>query len=260
MTIKKNLFSIIMIMALSIVLTFAIAVFFVSMTRSFACKAEINAKCGDIDKIAKKSSMPLSKESLIFLTDEYNRLKSVYSRFKLALESPLNDEATDEELEPLKFKERLIQAQKKLREDARMHNLTVPKSLGFAKYETELTDPPEIRSLIRRIDILEEIMYIILESGVGTLNEIDFAVVSSNAKEGEGEGSGRKQAESSDIPVYVSIGCTSPKLINFLYRLRVSQFNFVVDDVDITSEEDKERRSRLKRLNAGLSIRAVILN
>ncbi|MBL7071185.1 MAG: hypothetical protein ISS26_03310 [Candidatus Omnitrophica bacterium] len=275
MQVKKNTFSLILMAVLLMVLLLSVAFLFVSLAKNIAVKAEVGAKCEEINKIAQKSDLPLSKESVAFLADEHTRLKNIYSRFLLALVSPLDEEINEEDLDPLQFKERLIQTQKKLREDARINNLLLPASLGFAKYETELTDPTDIPGLIKRLKVLEEIVHLMSLSGLVTINEISFAEENENRSERNTGRGQKKQDEAknpespaepkavfSDVPVYLRIGCTNTELIKFLYKLRVSQFNFIVDDLDIQLDEENSGRGglRSKMLNADLAVRAMTLN
>ena len=65
-----------------------------------------------------------------------------------------------------------------------------------------------------------------------------------------------------DIPVSFKIGCTNSKLIDFLYKLRLSPFVFVIDDLDIESAQvsyDKDEVAA-RRLKASFSIRAIAIN
>lgn len=251
---RRNILSIIIIISLAIVLLLSIMAFFLSLAKLRRIKGEIASKYEMINRLTEKSKMPLTKESLLFVTNEENKYKIIYNRFKLALESPLNERVRREELDPLQFKERLIQTQKKLREDATMYNLLLPESLGFAKYEIELSKPSEIPDLIRRLRVLEELIYMITLSGVETLHEINFA-----DKEVK-----RKTDIYFHIPISFKIGCTSPSLTNFLYKLRLSPFNFIVDDMDIESAQARHDRGNKEtltneRLVASLSVRAVAL-
>lgn len=263
MALKRNLISFIIIIFLSMTLLLSITLFFMSLAKNSRIKAEIASKCDGIKKIAEKSKMPISKESLLFLGDEQNKLKNAYSRFKLALGSSLSEEVAEEESDPLQFKERLIQTQKKLRKDADEHNLLLPESLGFAKYETKLSEPFEIPDLIRRLKVIEELIYIMTLTGIDSLDEIHFAEKGAKKKALpllDIAVKGKKDIYF-DIPVSFKIGCTSSKLIDLLYKLRLSQFIFIVDDLDMERAQagyDKEVAVE-ERLKTSLSIRAIVL-
>jgi hypothetical protein len=66
----------------------------------------------------------------------------------------------------------------------------------------------------------------------------------------------------SDVPVSFKIGCTNPELVDFLYRMRVSQFVFVVDDLDIEAPKSVsgEGSASRQQIKAALSIRAIVIN
>jgi hypothetical protein len=281
-------------------LFFSIVVFFLALAKHSRITAEISSKCETINKYAKKSKMPITKESVLALMDEQGKLKNVYSRFKLAFTSPLNEETSEEELDPLQFKERLIQIQKKLREDAERYNLSVPDSLGFTKYERELSKPSEIPRLIMQLKVLEELIYIMTLSNIDSLQEINFITPTEIKKDtkprrhhrrkhikkrveaefsGDGkeilelhkgtpsseqaiEEAGQKTYIYFDVPVTFSIICASSELIDFLYKLRVSPFIFVVDDLDVAKTEanlNKDIENR-KSLEANFVVRAIVLN
>lgn len=247
----RNLLSILIIVLLVIAVLSSITILFAFAVKHFNVESEIASKCEMINKLTEKSRIPLTKESLIFITDEQNKLESLYGRFKLALESPLNEEAAEAELDPLQFKERLIQTQKKLREDAAMCKLALPESLGFTKYETELSKPSEIPVLIMRLKVIEEIIYVITLAGIESLHEISFA----------DEEAKKRETAYLNLPVSFKIGCTSSELVTFLYRLRLSPFNFIVDDFDIKSAQAAAGKETAadKKLAASLSIRAIAL-
>ncbi|MBU4376083.1 MAG: type II secretion system protein M, partial [Candidatus Omnitrophica bacterium] len=203
---------------------------------------------------AKKSRMPLTEESISFLADERNKLKSAYSRLKLALTSPLAEDVPRESMDSLQFKERLIQTQKKLREEAKEFSLSLPDSLGFTKYETELSTRGEIPALWRRLKVLEELIYLMTLSEVVSLNEISF-IGDDPAKEAAQpvpaehvlagmpvDKAAAQPAQSEnfydEVKVSFKITCTYSGLIKFLYKMRASPFIFIVDDLDITRAKD----------------------
>jgi len=225
------------------------------LTKDSQLEEEISSKYKVINALVKKSKMPITEESVILLKDEHSKLNNIYTRFKLAIASPLNEEISEKELDPLKFKEKLIQAQKKFREEAAGRNLSLPESLGFSKYETELSNPVEIPDLIKRLKILEELIYTIARANVDSLYEIGFT--NKGAKE-----SSLKKGIYYDIPVSLKINCTSSELVQFLYKLRVSPFVFVVDDLDIEKGQDSLDKSEVAKgsLIANLSIRAIVIN
>lgn len=255
-----------------------IAGFFTALRKNAQITADLASKCKMIASLAEKSKMPITKESEIFLIDEQKKLKNLYGRFRLALTSPLGEKPSADELDSLKFKERLIQTQKGLREEARRHNLSLPKSLGFAKYETELSKPHEIPYLIKQLKTLEELINTMISSNIDSLYEINFAeavakkdkrleVQDGEAAElniGETPQPGVISKENSffyDIQASFKIGCTSNKLIDFLYKLRISPYFFIVDDMDIeASREGEGRVASVGSLKASFSIRAVVLN
>lgn len=264
MILKRNLLSLIIVALLLMTLLLSIALFSVSLAKNFRIKSEVASKCEAISEFTERNRMPIIEESIIFLTEKRDKLKNIYSRFKLALASPLEEEVPSEELDPLKFKERLIQTQKRLRKDAGKHNLSLPESLGFAKYETALSEPSEITDLIRRLKVLEELVYTMIFAGVGSLDEIRFA--NKGVKKDVLPLLDTAAAEGGDIyfdvPVSFRISCASLKLIDFLYRLKSSSFVFIIDDLDIDrtqTSSDKDEAAK-RRLKASLSIRAIALN
>ena len=284
MLVKKKIVSLIVIIFLSIVLILSMALFLISLNKSYRIQAEITSKCQEINSFTERIKLPLTKDSVRFLEDKQNDLKNIYSRFKLAFASPLSEEISEEELDPLQFKERLIQLQKKLREDANMHNLTLPSSLGFAKYETELSEASEIPDLIRRLKLLEELVYKMIDSKVYSLDGIDFPAVEKKERRPAPPTQPRRTAnrrtgfvrpavthaavkaeEEEDIyfeiPVLLKIECTNSRLVSLLYQLRVSPFVFVVDDLDVVQAQAEEGELMAeKRLEANLVIRAIAVN
>lgn len=274
MVAKRNTFSIVIISMLAVIIILSIAFFISLLVKNFAIRKELNSADKILNDLVKQSKYPLTKEAVIFLADEHNRLKNIYSRYRMALESPLNEEVSKAEIEPLQFKERLIQTQKKLREDANLHKLTLPESLGFSEYETKLIELSEIPSLIKKLKVLEEIIYIAWSSGVDNVYEVNF-----NPGEKNKSGAGLTQAGKSkkgivpeldlakkekdvyfDIPVFLRLGCSSQKLLNFLYRLRLSQFNFAVDNLAMEIKNEDGDKTKIGKLTVSMSIRTVALN
>ncbi|MDD5681080.1 MAG: Amuc_1100 family pilus-like protein [Candidatus Omnitrophica bacterium] len=299
--IKRNLFSILVILALLAVAIFFAVLFGIYLAKDMKISGEITAKSAKIDTFVQRSKMSLTEDSVTFLEDERNKLKSAYSRLKLALTSPISDGASQENIDSLQFKEKLIQTQKKLREEAKDFSLALPASLGFTKYETELSDPAEIPSLLKRMKTLEELVYLMTLSGIVSLDEINF--IGEDVKKAEPAaraaaprmkrppilpmaenlppGGPLEQAmpmeEEMPVPAAVEavktktpksitisfkITCTYPKLADFLYKLKVSPFIFVVTDLDITKAKDAVDKDVVAEsmLQASFLVRAEIIN
>ncbi|MFH0839673.1 MAG: Amuc_1100 family pilus-like protein [Candidatus Omnitrophota bacterium] len=235
MVLKRNLLSVMIIAVLACTLLLLTIILGLAMIKEAKTKKEIAAKSVAIDNFAKKSKMPLTEESISFLTDERNKLKSAYSRLKLALTSPLAEDMPRESMDSLQFKERLVQTQKKLREEAKEFSLSLPDSLGFTKYETELSTRGEIPALWRRLKVLEELIYLMTLSDVASLNEISF--IGDDLPKGPAQPA---QSENfyDEVKVSFKINCTYSGLIKFLYKMRASSFIFIVDDLDITRAKD----------------------
>ena len=280
MILKRNLFSMIIIGLLVAALVFAIGLFVFFMLQDTKIGKEIMTKSGTIDGFVKKSKMPLTENSVSFLEDERNKLKSAYSRLKLALTSPLSEEVPPEGMDSLQFKDKLIQTQKKLREEAKDFSLVLPDSLGFTKYETELSDSVEIPYLIKRLKVLEELIYLMTLTGVASLDEISF--IGEDVKKEEAHAQAilpvpntENMAEALPLPsepektkiyeeitVSFKITCTYSKLMDFLYRLKVSPFIFVVDDLDINKTKDvlDKDQAAESRLQAAFLVKAELIN
>jgi len=262
MVLKQSLHSLIIIISLLLLLSLSIALFFIALNKNSKIASEIASKCEVINKFADKDKVPIADESITSLTEERNKLKEIYNRFKIALRSPLSEEASKESSDSLQFKERLIQTQKKLSEEAKAHNLSLPKSLGFTKYETELPRPFEIPALLGQLKVLEELIHTMALSGIDSLYEIYFI----EEKDKELDAQSRKEKVERkpqpdlkeeppiyyDVPVSFKIGCTSAELMDFLYKLRLSPFVFVIDDLDVESIQEN--------LKASFSVRAITLN
>lgn len=291
MVLKRNLFSITVISILAVILLFfaIISIFFV--VKNMRIGKEIAAKSGTIDRFVQKNKMPLTENSVSFLEDERNKLKSAYSRLKLAFTSPLNEEIPPENMDSLQFKEKLIQVQKKLREEAKDFSLALPDSLSFTKYETELSEPSEIPYLLKKLRVLEELVYIMTLTGVVSLDEINF--IGEDIKKAETaapqampqampavrpahKGGAAKIEEApkakieeapkaniyDEITVSFKITCTYSKLIGFLYKLRASPFIFVVDDLDISKAKDTLDKDEAAEsmLQAAFLVKAELIN
>jgi hypothetical protein len=259
MVLKRNLVSFITVGIFIFALILSIVLFSVSLAKNIRIKADVYSKCGSIDRFVEESKMPLTEKSVAFLNNEQDRLKNLYSRFKLAFSSPLQEEIPEEDLEPLRFKEKLIQAQKKLRYEAEQNNLLLPQSMGFAKYETELSEPSEIPDLLKRLKVIEELIQSMANSGIGSLDEINFA---EREIKGESPKSGAKTTDVEeadiyyDIPISFKIECTSLELMDFLNGLESSPIIFIVDDLDIESGNNEAGNI----VKASLSLKAIALN
>lgn len=283
MLLKRNLFSVTIIGILASALLFAVGLFVFFMLQDAKVGREIMTTSGTIDGFVKKSKMPLTENSVSFLEDERNKLKSAYSRLKLAFTSPLSEEVPPEGMDSLQFKERLIQTQKKLREDGKDFSLALPDSLGFTKYETELSDSAEIPHLLKRLKVLEELIYLMTLTGVASLDEISF--IGEDIKKEEAPvplqpmppmpdiESGAealpilplepKRAKIyEEITVSFKITCTYSKLMDFLYRLKVSPFIFVIDDLDINKAKDvlDKDQAAESMLQAAFLVKAELIN
>lgn len=263
MLLKRNLSSIVVICVLTAALLFAAGLFIFFTLEDVKINKEIADKSRTIDGFVKKSKMPLTENSVSFLEDERNKLKGAYSRLKLALTSPLSEEIPPEYIDPLYFKEKMIQTHKKLREDAKNFSLALPDSFGFAKYETQLSDPAEIPYLLNKLKVLEELIYLMTLTGVSSLDEMSF-IGEDTKKEAPSAHAGGPEKEKiyEEIAVSFKITCTYSQLVDFLYRLKVSPFIFLVDDLDINKTKDvlDTDQAAESRLKAAFLIKAEVIN
>ena len=245
---KRHPLSFIITILLAAVIALLAVSFFISMAKNSRLAREVASMQAKIDGYVKKSKIPISEESVALLTDERNALKSMREEFRAALISPLNEELAEKDLDPLQFKENLIRAQKKFREDAGNRHLSLPETLGFAKYETELSDPSDIPHLIRRLKVLEEVINNAASSKVESLDNIEFT----DTKSSDGY---------FDIPLSFTMVCTASEFMDFLYKLRVSTFNFMVEKLKMEKieEADAEEVARAK-LKTTLSVKVTAFN
>ncbi len=251
---KRNLFSISVISVLALLVIFFAALFILFVFKDIRIEKDRAAKCKSINKFIKTSKMPLMEDSISILEGEKNKLKSVYSRLKLALTSPLTEEISPESMDPLQFKEKLIRTQKKLREEAKDFSLVLPESIGFAKYEAELSLPSEIPLLLRRLRVMDELIYLMTLTGISSIDDINFieetvkkeksAVPAPNIKGKKpppipyNSKEEHKPAIYDEIIISFKVTCTYSELIDFLYKLKSSPFIFIVDDLDIAKTKD----------------------
>lgn len=261
---KRNLFSVVVMGALTAALLFTAGLFVFFMLQDAKIDKEIMLKSGVIDGFVKKSKMPLTEDSIFFLEDERSKLKSAYSRLKLALMSPLSEEIPLEGMDSLQFKEKLVQMQKKIREEAKDSSLALPGLLGFTKYETELSDPAKIPYLSKKLKVLEELIYLMTLTGVASLDEISF--IGEDVEKEEASltmlPAPKKTKVYEEIAVSFRITCTYSGLTDFLYKLKVSPFIFVVDDLDINKTKDALDNDQAAKsmLQASFLVKAEAIN
>ncbi len=257
---RRNAFSILVIVILTVILVAFVVLFMLALSRNTYLASEITSKCRIINEYVQKTEMPLSEESIALLTEELNRLKSVYQRFKLALHSPLYGKEAENQLDPLQFKERLIQTQKRLGKEATAHGMALPSSLGFTRYETELSKPEEIPNLLQRLKILEELISAMLSSKIETLHNISFktAPVPKLQKK---KRSKKTFPYTREIPFSLTIGCSHENLVQFLYNMRLSSYVFTVGDLDIIRENKPASHSEGEpvKLRVEMDVKAVII-
>jgi hypothetical protein len=243
---KRHPISFIITILLVLVIALLAVTLFISIAKGSRLAREVAFKQSELDEYLKGRKAPISEESLASLAVERDKLKTAHEALKSAFVSPLNEEILEEELDPLKFKENLIRAQKRFREDA--GGLVLPESLGFAKYETELCEPSDIPRLIWRLKVLKEVIDTAVDSKIESLDKIEFA----DAEDGDSYFS---------IPLSFSMNCTAKELVNFLYRLRVSTFNFTVEHLNIEKIQEAVSEEAVRaKLKTDLSVKAIAFN
>ncbi len=269
---KKSTLSYIAIGILSLSLLLSALLCVLAVMRSAKLGHKISAQCERISRFARTTKMPIVQDSIDFLDAERERLKNLHGRFSLALASPLSDTPSEESLEPLMFKERLVQIQKKLRQDATQAGMALPDSLGFSEYETRLSEKDEIPGLLKRLKVLEEVIYLAADSGINAIGEVDFPMPDTQGKDKKkAPGTVKKRVRSSpipslpgpmdrgparhdetagnvtdndvfgQIPFETTFRANSPEMMTFLYKLRRSPYNVVITDFSIVAPDpDKE--------------------
>jgi len=251
---KKNIALIASFTGLAAVLLISVIFFVISMIKNAKLNGEFSSKCRMIDSFVKQSKMPVTEESIENLKVELKRLDEAYKTLRPFMRSPLTKNRAVKKLDPLRFKERLIQTQKKLRAQALKNNLIIGGTLGFSRYETELPSQDQIPELYNRLEILEELLTIFTHTGIESLERIEFENIPKSGPDDKKKAASRKKRRSgpgtpyeeqkpefySQIPIYVVINCTTAQAIDILYQMRVSPCLFEVKEMDLLGKEVKE--------------------
>ena len=153
--------------------------------------------------------------------------------------------------DPLKFKEELYKVQNKLKEEGSSINFQFPFWLGFDRYEHDIPSSADIPSRVKQLDIVKEIGNIALASKVPEISGIEFLEVKRIL------GDDNKEILYLEFPVKVVLKCKNDNLVNFLYKLSVSDIPFRIESFKIkVSEEEGEAQGDL---TAEIVIVAAIL-
>ncbi|MBN1870941.1 MAG: Amuc_1100 family pilus-like protein [Candidatus Omnitrophica bacterium] len=242
-TVLKKNYMLLGLMAILIIgLLLSLALFLVSFAKSSKLNRELSSKYEMISTFVERSKVPLSEESIKTLASDRDKLKEIYEGLKPLVE-PYKIEGN---IDPLYFKELLIQVQKKLRSETTAKNIILPNSLGFKEYETELSRPEEIPDLVNKLKILEDLVRMTVDAGVKTVTYInfdDFEDLKREKEQYKRRSHGRADPKASDganelyaeVPVSLDVQCSVKELLELLYKMRASSHNFVISKVAITA-------------------------
>lgn len=246
-----NLFFVILISGGFFVYLLIICV--ININKTIMIDNDLRKRTNILKGYEKNISFAPTKEMVDSLSKEKNILENIYREFSKTFSSIPFESSPD--TDPLKFKEDLIQAQNRIRGLALTSNFALPASLGFSKFDSDIPKTSEIPALKIELKIVEELIRLMLDSGVAKLDSIDISASPENRNEKktkeepasnqQKKGKDSNSAKSDDelkvtfnsFPVKLELRGSTESLVKFMYKLRISKFIFVVKDLRIDSAE-----------------------
>ena len=200
-----------------------------------------------IEEAAKFSA---TKETLLFLNKKYKMLKTICEETEKILITPQARMPLPEELPAagVEFKKILSNTKRNISREAQNANLLIPSSIGFAEYNDRIPEKEELPDLMRKLRIAEELITLMRRAGVSALTDITFLTPVDKDFPGRGAGCYR------EFPVKVSLRATQKSLAQFMDKVRVSDYLFVVNRTEITKSDTATEKS----IGANLEILDIV--
>jgi hypothetical protein len=175
------------------------------------------------------------------LTSELDKLKEIYG----GLEPLVAPTVSQKNIDPLYFKEMLIQTQRQLRNEARNKNIALPETLGFQEYELRLSEPGDLPELVNKLSILQELVYMAIGADVKNVTKIGFDDFDEEqSRRDRLRRRSRRKAKSAGededtaykkVPINFTVNCSIKELLDILYKFRASSHNLVIHKLVVTS-------------------------
>ncbi len=236
---KKNLFAFIFMGLLIIGIVISAGFFTALLNGKRSVESKIKKELTFLENFTMVKKNAPTLEWIGYLTKKDEALVEIYNGLMekndgQAVKMPI------EVMESLKFKEKIFEVQKNLRKKARGKQLEFKDEavfLGFKEYETKIPRDKEVPNLTKQLEIIEELISLMFESGIETIEDIELLKLNDGAiKEKKGEFKYRV------FPVRLEITSNIKNLAGFLFRLSESDFIFIPEELKIDSMPDSKER------------------
>ena len=240
--IKENLISVIImtILLVGIVVSGTVFVSKLKLKNKVQERIESQLRLFNIFK-GKKENAPTTSW-IKYLKQKSDELEGINKVMLSELDTPATRLPKDVK-EPLKFKEEIFKTQDRIKEKAALVGLKIAKeaqALGFEEYERKIPIEEEVVNLTKELQIIEELIILMLNSGVDILERVEFLDCTDKVV-GEGEPFSYRI-----FPVKLKIALSIKDLAKFLYNISESDYIFLVNALNIDTLDEKESQLQVE--------------
>jgi hypothetical protein len=191
-------------------------------------RADVKALEGDIDRLKQDR---ISLGQIDFLKEKSARLKADYETHMLpVLNSPALHYPQDK-LDFYQCRQRISDEETSCRNECK-DRVQLPDSLGLDEYKESIFAESEIPNLLKKIELLDEVKRLALDSEITNLLRIGFPPIG-----GITTFSGDPGMSYRDFPVNIVVEGEIASVVKLLYNIRKSRFAFLVKDFKVVPVE-----------------------
>jgi len=247
--IKENLTSVIIITILLLGIVVSGTIFVSKLRLKDEAQKRIESQLRLFNIFKRKKENAPTTSWIKYLKQKSDKLEYINKVMLSELDTPAARLPKDVK-EPLKFKEEIFKTQDKMKEKAASAGLKIAKeaqALGFEEYERKIPAKEEVINLTKELQIIEELVILMFNSGVDILERVEFLDCIDRAVGDE------KPFSYRIFPIRLKITLSIKDLAKFLHNISESDYIFLVNTLNIDTLNEKE-----SQLQAELEISAVV--
>lgn len=176
LSLKRNLSFIIAVIILAVFLLASLFYLAITVKENAALNFSKYKKLDNIKEYFKGGAFPPSEKLLDYYLDKNGKFLKYYETFYSDLVSARN-EMPDKILEPLKFKEKLLDSQSQIIKKAKASDLSVGEKalyLGFDRYQTEIPLQDDIPDLMVELESVRELFIYMMKAGMISVERVEI--------------------------------------------------------------------------------------
>jgi hypothetical protein len=247
---KNIVFFIVTVVLLLIVIASGIY-FATTLGKKYSLEGDISSKMQALDRLSMGKGGSPTLVWIDYLTKKEDALEKIYSEAEAYYNRPVV-KMPKNVLEPLKLKEKIFAKQKEMRKEAYANQLELKEeaiSFGFREYETKIPTESEVPFITKQLDIIQQLVALMGQSRIETLSSVEFLGYKDESLE-----TTKGNIDYRIFPVKISTISQLKNFSEFLHKVSVSDYVFVVEEPNMSQSEDFR-----EKVESSLVISCIVL-